>query len=83
MTYNKYRVFALETEKYASLTAQKVFDKLICNSRTIKITGSTIEVILKKKRSMPILLDLLKRFENQKYHWPHDKKIQFQGATIL
>jgi hypothetical protein len=83
LAYNLYRVFALETEKYASLTAQKVFDKLICNSGTIKITGSTIEVIMKKKRSMPILMDLLKRYENQKYHWLHDKKIQFQGATIL
>lgn len=83
LAYNLYRVFALETGKYASLTAQKVFDKLICNSGTIKINGRNIEVIMKKKRSMPILLDLLKRYESHKYHWIHDKQLHFQGATIL
>jgi hypothetical protein len=83
LAHNLYRVFALETEKYASLTAQKVFDKLIYNSGTIKINGSHIEVIMKKKRSMPILLDLLKRYENQKYPWLHAKQLHFLGATIL
>jgi len=83
LAHNLYRVFALETEKYASLTAQKVFDKLVYNSGTIKINGSHIEVIMKKKRSMPILLDLLKRYENQKYPWLHDKQLHFLGATIL
>jgi len=83
LAYNLYRLFASETEKYSSLTSPKIFDKLISNSGTVKVNDHAIEVIMKKKRSMPVLLGLLKKFENQKYPWIHDKQLRFQGATTL
>ncbi|MFH1297676.1 MAG: transposase, partial [Bacteroidota bacterium] len=83
LAYNLYRLFASETEKYSSLTAPKIFDKLISNSGTVKVNDQTIDVIMKKKRSMPVLLGLLKKFEHHKYPWIHDKQLRFQGATTL
>lgn len=83
LAYNLYRLFANETGKYSSLTAPKIFDKLISNSGTVKINNSTIEVIMKKKRSMPVLLSLLKKFEPLEYPWLHGKQLLFQGATTL
>jgi predicted transport protein len=61
----------------------KIFDKLISNSGTVKVNDQSIDVIMKKKRSMPVILGLLKKFEHQKYPWVHDKQLRFQGATTL
>ena len=83
LAYNLYRLFACETGKYSSFTAPKIFDKLISNSGTVKINDQTIEVIMKKKRSMPVLLSVLKKFEPLEYPWLHNKQLRFQGASTL
>jgi len=83
LAYNLYRLFAREIEKYSSFTAPKIFDKLISNSGTIKVNEETISVIMKKKRSMPFLLDMLKKYEHQKYSWIYGKQLRFEGANIL
>ena len=83
LAYNLYRLFASETGKYSSFTTPKIFDKLISNSGTVKINNQTIEVIMKKKRSMPVLLSLLKNFEPLEYPWLHGRRLLFEGATTL
>jgi hypothetical protein len=83
LAYNLYRIFANETGKYSSFTAPKIFDKLISNSGTVKINHQTIEVIMKKKRSMPVLLSLLKKFELLEYTWLLGRRLLFDGATTL
>jgi hypothetical protein len=83
LAYNLYRLFAGETGKYANLTAPKIFDKLISNSGMVKVNEDTIEIIMKKKRSMPVLLNLLKKFDHLNYPWLHYKHLRFQGATTL
>ena len=83
LAYNLYRLFAGETGKYANLTAPKIFDKLISNSGVVKVNEDVIEIIMKKKRSMPVLLSLLKKFDHLNYPWLHYKHLRFQGATTL
>jgi hypothetical protein len=83
LAYNLYRLFAGETGKYESLTAPKIFDKLIANSGNIKVNQDTIEIIMKKKRSMPVLLTLLQQYDHLEYPWPHQKQLRFSGATTL
>ena len=83
LAYNLYRLFAGETGKYANLTAPKIFDKLIANSGTVKVNEDTIEIIMKKKRSMPVLLTLLQQYEHLDYPWIHHKQLRFSGATTL
>jgi hypothetical protein len=36
------------------------------NTGTVKVNDQTIDVIMKKKRSIPVILGLLKKFEHQK-----------------
>jgi hypothetical protein len=81
--YNLYRLFARETGKYESLTAPRIFDKLIANSGTVKVNQDTIEIIMKKKRSMPVLLTLLQQYDHLEYPWLHNKQLRFSGATTL
>ena len=83
LAYNLYRLFARETGKYANLTAPKIFDKLISNSGVVKVNEDVFEIIMKKKRSMPVLLSLLKKFDHLNYPWLHYKHLRFQGATTL
>ncbi len=83
LAYNLYRLFARKTEKYSACTAQKIFDKLISNSGTVKVNQKNIEIIMKKKRTMPVLLDMLSEYESQTYPWLHQKQLRFQGASIL
>lgn len=83
LAYNLYRLFASETGKYASLTAPKIFDKLISNSGTVKVNDDTIEIIMKKKRSMPVLLTLLQQYDRLKYPWLLNRQLRFYGATTL
>jgi len=83
LAYNLYRLFASETGKYASLTAPKIFDKLISNSGTVKVNEVMIEVIMKKKRSMPVLLTLLQQYDHLEYPWLNNKQLRFYGATTL
>lgn len=83
LAHNLYRIFALETERYSQLTAEKLFVKMISNSGTVAITNNTIELTLKKKRTMPILLSVMKKYEQEVYPWLFNKSIIFNGASTL
>jgi transposase len=83
LAYNLYRLFASETGKYTSLTAHRIFDKLISNGGMVKVNPDTIEIIMKKKRSMPVLLTLLQQYDHLIYPWLHHRQLRFSGATTL
>src|SRR3972149_4655644 len=83
LAHNLYRIFALETEKYSQLTAEKLFVKMISNSGSVAITDKTIDLTLKKKRTMPILLDMMKKYDQTTYPWLFNKPIIFSGASTL
>lgn len=83
LSHNLYRLFALETSKYTQLTSMKLFDKFINNSGTINISENTIELIMKKKRALPLLLEIMKNYEQESYQWLHNKTLIFSGASNL
>ena len=83
LAYNLYRLFASETGKYTSLTAHRIFDKLISNGGMVKVNPDTIEIIMKKKRSMPVLLTLLQQYDHLIYPWLHHRQLRFSRATTL
>jgi len=83
LAHNLYRIFAIETEKYSQLTAEKLFVKIISNTGSVSITKKNIELTLKKKRSMPLLLDMMGKFNQQSYPWLFNKKLVFKGASTL
>jgi predicted DNA-binding protein YlxM (UPF0122 family) len=81
LAHNIYRLFALKLGRYANLSAQTLYDKFVLNGADIQIKDKTITVQLKKKRELPLILEVMPKFNQQKYSWLGNKNIIFEGAT--
>lgn len=81
LTHNLFRVFALDLERYSHVADQGIFDKFILNSADIKIKNDKIKILLKKKRNLPLILEVMKKFETKKFKQMNNLKIEFHGAT--
>jgi len=78
---NLYRLLALELERYSSLSVQRLYDKFVLNGADIIIKENTITVQLKKKRNLPLILEVMQQYSRQKYPWLNNMNVIFQGAT--
>ena len=81
LTHNLYRIFAMHMERYEMLTDQSLFQKFINNTAMITIEEDDILISLEKKRTLPVMIQRLKEFENHKYPWLGNKNIRFVGAS--
>jgi len=81
LAHNLYRLFALELGRYSDLSVQRLYDKFVLNGADIEIGARTIKVQLKKKRDLPLILEIMPKFNQQKYSWLGDKTITFEGAA--
>ena len=81
LAHNLYRIFALDLERYEHLCNNSIYEKFIRNSGQVKITSNKIEVSFKKKRNLPAILALMKKFENYNYSFLENKNISFNGAS--
>jgi len=81
LAYNLYRLLALKLERFSNMTAQRLYDKFILNSADIDIEDNTIIVNLKKKRELPLILEVMSQFSKLKFPWLDKKTIQFRGAS--
>ena len=78
---NLYRLLALELERYSHLSVQSIYDKFVLNGADIIIQEDMITVQLKKKRNLPLILEVMPKYSRQKYPWLNDKNVIFEGAT--
>ena len=81
LAYNLYRLLALELERYSNLSIQSLYDKFVLNGADIIIQENKITVQLKKKRNLPLILEVMQKFSRQKYSWLDNKNIIFEGAS--
>ena len=81
LTHNIYRLFALEMERYENMAVQSIYEKFIKNAADIKIDQDSVQVFLKKKRNLPLVLEKTNLYPNQRYSWLGNKKITFEGAS--
>jgi len=81
LAYNLYRLLAANFERYENLSVQKLYDKFILNGADIDIAEKQVTVKLKKKRTLPLILETMELFSKQKYSWLDNKKLIFEGAT--
>jgi len=79
--HNLYRLFALELERYSNLSVQSLYDKFVLNGADIEISEKNITVKLKKKRNLPLILEVMPKFSKLKYPWLNNKQIIFEGAS--
>ncbi len=81
LAYNLYHLLAMNFERYENLSVQKLYEKFVMNGADIEIGENEIKVKLKKKRSLPLILESMQRYSRQKYSWLDKKKLSFEGAT--
>jgi hypothetical protein len=81
LAHNLYRLLALKLDRYSHLCDQGLYDKFILNGADIDIEENTIIVNLKKKRALPLILEVMAQFSKQKYPWLAKKTVQFRGAS--
>jgi len=81
LAHNLYRIMALDMERYQHCTPQSIYEKFIANSADVEIADNQIKVYLKKKRTLPLTLQAMDKFKNQKYKWLNNMKMQFLGAS--
>ena len=81
LAHNIYRLFALELDRYSSMSDTRIYEKFIANSGNIAIKDNKIRVEMKKKRELPLLLETMKRYQGTKLEWLNNMKIDFIGAA--
>ena len=81
LAHNLYRLLARELERYENFSVQRLYEKFVFNGADIKIEKQQIMVLLKKKRTLPLILETMQLFSKQKYDWMADKKLIFEGAS--
>ena len=81
LAFNLFRLFALETDRYKNSTSTKLYESILLNSADITVDEKQITVALKKKRMLPLCLEIMKKYQNQNYQWIGNKKLIFTGAT--
>jgi len=83
LSYNLYRLLAQELQRYENLSVQRLYEKFVLNGADIIINEKNIIVQLRKKRSLPLILESMAAFESQKYPWLKNKKVIFEGASYM
>ena len=81
LAHNIYRLFALEFDRYSSMSDQGIYEKFIANNGAITIEGESITVAMKKKRELPQILETMEAYKKTKYKWLNNKKINFVGSA--
>ncbi len=81
LAHNLYRVFASQFSEFSHFTDQNIFEKFFSNSGIVQIAEDSIIISLKKKRHLPYILTVMKKFVNLPIPWLENKKIIFRGAT--
>ena len=81
LTHNIFRLFAQDLERYSHVSDQTLFDKFILNTADVEIDEEKIKVFLKKKRNLPLILEVMQKFESSKFDWMENMKMEFHGAS--
>jgi transposase len=83
LAHNLYRLFAQSLEGYSHCESKTLFNKFISNAGEIIISNRDVTVKLKKKRTLPLILDQLSESNNASvpYQWLHFKSVYITAAS--
>lgn len=81
LAHNIYRIFSLDLNGYSHCEDKTIFEKFISNAAEIEITETTIEVRLKRKRNLPLLLENMNEFKGIRLSWLDQLKLIFSAST--
>ena len=81
LAHNLYRLFCQDFDGYSHCEAQTIFDKFISIPGRIQIDDGFISVKLKKKRTLPVILEQLPSFDQLQYSWLSNFYIRFSADS--
>ena len=82
LAHNLYKLFCKNFEGYSHCEAQAIFNKFISAPGQIRVDGDgQISVRLKRKRSLPILLEQMNTFKDTVYPWINHCNIRFSADS--
>ena len=81
LTHNIFRLFAKDMDRYSHLSDRTIFDKFLSNTADIEIKGDKLNISLKKKRDLPLILEKMQKFDPQNYQWINNYNAKFLGAS--
>ncbi len=81
LAHNLYRLFTLQLDGYTHCADQTIFEKFIQNAGEIIIADESIEVRLKKKRNLPLLLEQMNDLGSVKLSWLNHLNLRFVAST--
>ena len=76
--YNIYRSMALLLQGYEWETAKSLNTKFLSNGGSFKIEADRVIVSMKKKRHLPVLLQMLKQLGSTKIPWLGNRVVDFE-----
>ena len=84
LAHNLYRLFAMNIDGYSHCEAKTIFNKFILNAGEATISNTEILVKLKKKRTLPLILQQLadSNADSLLYPWLYDKYLRFSSANV-
>lgn len=77
LAHNLYRLMALSSGRYQHFSDERIFEMFIDNSGEITIGNAAIQIELKKKRELPLLLDFFKKEKINNCPWLNKKNVNF------
>ncbi|MCK5278335.1 MAG: transposase, partial [Cyclobacteriaceae bacterium] len=81
LAHNIYRLFALDLDRYAHLSDEKIYEKFVPFQGKISINENEIIVDMKKRRDLPLILETMKNHKDVKYNFFEGRTMKFIGAT--
>jgi hypothetical protein len=80
LAHNLYRLLAAELPGYSHCAAQTLYDKFIDNSGEVEVGEDEINIIMNRKRALPLLRDNLPVLDAP-YEWLGGKQLVFSANT--
>jgi hypothetical protein len=77
--HNLYRAMALLIEGYEWETAKSLNTKFLANGGSFKIEADRVVVSMKKKRHLPLILQMLKQLGPKKIPWLGKRRLEFEA----
>jgi hypothetical protein len=81
LAHNLYRLFALDLERYAQFSDERIYEKFINNNGTVEIKDNLINIELKKKRDLPQIMEMMEKYNDLKFDWMKNRKVNFLPSS--
>ncbi len=82
LAHNLYRLIAQDLPGHSHNTSQTLYEKFIHNSGIIEINDKDVVVQLRKKRSLPAMLEAIKKHPSVDVNWMDGKNLIIKAATF-